>query len=97
MSEGHYGDSPDPKGVGVPFARPLRGGMAPGMPKGAPGKGVYRGDKAGEMTGDPALDDFKIAEQFLPIGGRYGGASPCRRGERKSRRLCSGGEGFPPF
>jgi hypothetical protein len=73
MPEQHYGDSPGPEGVGVPFARPLRGGMAKGMTKGAPGKGVYRGDKVGEMTGDTVLDDFKIAEQFLPIGGRTGG------------------------
>jgi hypothetical protein len=39
--------------------------MAKGMTKGAPGKGVYRGDRAGVMTGDIVLNDFKIAEQFL--------------------------------
>jgi hypothetical protein len=67
------------------------------MTKGALGKGLYRGEKAVVMAGGEAVDDFKIAEQFLPIGGRYGGASPCRRGSGKAVGFAAGGKAFPLF
>jgi hypothetical protein len=47
------------------------------------------------MTGGTAVDDFKIAEQFLPIGG-VAGVSPAEGEAEKPEALKRGGD-FPHF
>jgi hypothetical protein len=69
--------------------------MAKGMTKGALGKGVYRGDEAGVMTGNEVVDDFKIAEQFLPSWGALRGCPPQKGGVEKPQALKRGGRLSP--
>jgi hypothetical protein len=64
------------------------------MTKGALGKNVYRGDKARGDDWGEVVDDFKIAEQFLPIWGRCGGV-PRRRGSGKAVGFEARGKAFP--